>query len=55
VGSYGQVAGEIGKYLRKGCRIFILDVPVAEEDFTHIGRVFDLAAEGVQHAAARRG
>jgi len=55
VGAYGQVAVEIRKYLRKGCRIFILDVPAAEDDLTHIGQVFDLAGEGIRHAVARHG
>jgi alkanesulfonate monooxygenase len=40
VGSYSQVADEVGRYLSAGYRLFILDVPVCEEDLRHIGVVF---------------
>jgi alkanesulfonate monooxygenase len=39
VGSYEQVANEIGRYLSSGYRTFILDVPASEEDLTHIRKV----------------
>lgn len=47
VGSYEQVATEIGRYLAAGYRTFILDVPASEEDLTHVGHVFAEARQTV--------
>jgi len=47
VGSYEQVANEVGRYLAAGYRTFILDVPASEEDLTHIGNVFAEARQMV--------
>ncbi len=44
VGSYEQVGEELGKYVAVGYRTFILDIPANEEEFDHIGVVFDRAA-----------
>jgi alkanesulfonate monooxygenase len=43
VGSYGRVAQEIARYLDRGYRTFILDIPVDRRDLSDIGRVFDVA------------
>lgn len=43
VGSYGNVAAEVANYVGLGYRTFILDIPAAEEEFLHTGRVFELA------------
>jgi alkanesulfonate monooxygenase len=40
VGSYTQVATEVGRYVSAGCTTFILDVPASEKDLHHIGMVF---------------
>ena len=47
VGSYSQVADEVGKYLSAGFRLFIVDVPACEEDLQHIGSVFSQARQMV--------
>lgn len=44
VGSYREVARELGLYLAAGYRTFILDIPTEEQEFEHWRRVFDLAA-----------
>jgi alkanesulfonate monooxygenase len=40
VGSYEQVATELGKYLALGFRTFILDIPSAEDELKHINVTF---------------
>ena len=45
VGSYSRVAGEVARYVAAGYRTFILDIPPDEEELSHIGAVFGLAAE----------
>jgi alkanesulfonate monooxygenase len=45
VGGYEQVAEEIAGYLALGCRTFILDVPLCEEDLQHARIAFDLARD----------
>src|SRR5579871_6084316 len=40
VGSYARVAEEITKYIEVGYRTFICDIPPAQEELFHIGRVF---------------
>jgi alkanesulfonate monooxygenase len=45
VGRYEQVAEELARYLGLGCRTFILDVPVYEEDLQHARIAFDLACD----------
>jgi alkanesulfonate monooxygenase len=45
VGTYEDVAAAIAEYLDLGFRTFIMDVPREEEDFVHIGIVFDRAKE----------
>jgi alkanesulfonate monooxygenase len=44
VGSYQAVAAEIAGYIASGNRTYILDIPAAEEEFIHVGAVFQLAA-----------
>lgn len=46
VGSYEQVANEIGRYLSLGYRTFILDIPWDAEDLQHIRTAFDQAIAG---------
>jgi len=43
VGSYEQVGEELARYLALGCRTFILDVPLCEEDLKHARLAFDFA------------
>ena len=40
VGSYEQVAAELGKYMAQGFRTFILDIPAAAEDLQHTRLAF---------------
>jgi alkanesulfonate monooxygenase len=40
VGNYENVTQELTRYVELGYRTFILDIPAAEEEFEHIGRVF---------------
>jgi alkanesulfonate monooxygenase len=47
VGSYHEVAAEVGRYLTAGYSTFILDIPASQEEFEHIGAVFQLASRGV--------
>jgi alkanesulfonate monooxygenase len=50
VGGYEQVAEELARYLDLGCRTFILDVPMCEQDLQHARIAFDLALNK-SHAA----
>ena len=43
VGSYADVATEIGRYVDLGYSTFILDIPASQEEFEHIGIVFEAA------------
>ena len=43
VGSYGRVAQELARYLDRGYRTFILDIPADADDLQHANRVFDEA------------
>ena len=45
VGSYDRVASELTGYMTAGYRTYILDIPAAEEEFDHTGRVFRLASQ----------
>jgi alkanesulfonate monooxygenase len=44
VGSYGQVAEELARYIAVGFKTFILDIPPSEEELHHIGVVFEQAS-----------
>jgi len=44
VGSYENVADELSRYVELGYRTFILDIPAGEEEFRHIGEVFQAAS-----------
>ena len=44
VGSYDNVADELSRYVELGYRTFILDIPAGEEEFQHIGEVFQAAS-----------
>lgn len=43
VGSYAEVGQEIGQYIDRGNRVFILDVPASEEELDHTACAFDHA------------
>jgi len=43
VGSYASVAEGLARYIGLGYRTFVLDIPPAQEEFAHIGRVFQIA------------
>lgn len=43
VGSYDRVGREISRYVGLGYRTFILDIPTAKEDLSHIRRAFEHA------------
>ena len=45
VGSYDQVSTELEGYLRAGVRTIILDIPKREEDFAHINKALQEAAQ----------
>jgi alkanesulfonate monooxygenase len=45
VGSYEQVATELGKYLGLGFRTFILDIPPAADELKHINVTFTRAQQ----------
>jgi alkanesulfonate monooxygenase len=45
VGTHESVATELARYIAAGYRTYILDIPAAEEEFEHIGAVFQLASE----------
>jgi alkanesulfonate monooxygenase len=44
VGSYEKVAGELARYMEAGFETYILDIPAAQEEFEHIGAVFQEAS-----------
>jgi alkanesulfonate monooxygenase len=44
VGGYDEVARELARYLIAGYWTYILDIPATEEEFEHIGTVFQLAS-----------
>jgi alkanesulfonate monooxygenase len=48
VGSYEQVATELGRYIAVGYRTFILDVPFDREELEHIGATFARAEGAVK-------
>ena len=50
VGSYGDVAEQLGRYVQMGYRSFILDIPDSQEEYRHIGTVF----QTVSRSASRR-
>ncbi|MGZ4416788.1 MAG: LLM class flavin-dependent oxidoreductase [Gaiellaceae bacterium] len=52
VGSYDRVGEELRRYIAKGFRTFILDIPQAEEDFVHIAAVFEAASAPRRQAGA---
>lgn len=45
VGTYERVAREVGDYIAKGYRTFILDIPPSYEELEHTGKVFKRALE----------
>ena len=45
VGSYDTVAAELSRYMELGNRTFILDIPAAEDEFEHTGKVFQIASQ----------
>ena len=45
VGSYDSVAAELARYMECGNRTYILDIPVAEDEFEHTGKVFQIASQ----------
>ena len=47
VGSYDRVAAELGRYMSRGFRTFILDVPHSPEELAHISEAFQLARAAV--------
>jgi alkanesulfonate monooxygenase len=47
VGSYSQVAHEVGRYVGSGVGLFILDVPASGEELDHISRVMSRASRRV--------
>jgi alkanesulfonate monooxygenase len=47
VGSYAQVAAELARYIGAGYRTYILDIPAAQEELEHAGKVFRLALRSV--------
>ena len=52
VGSYARVSDEIGGYLERGFRTFILDIPPSQEELLHAGRAFRRAAQTTLSPAA---
>jgi len=50
VGDYEQVGEELARYLALGCRTFILDVPLREQDLRHARIAFDLACDKMRIA-----
>jgi alkanesulfonate monooxygenase len=47
VGSYEEVAEEVSRYIHRGYRSFILDIPPSKEELDHIQVVFEYAKRGV--------
>jgi alkanesulfonate monooxygenase len=54
VGSYENVARVLAGYMRAGYKTYILDIPAAEEEFEHIGCVFEQATARVKREEAQR-
>lgn len=52
VGDYDAVTAEVVRYLRQGCRTFVLDIPADEEEIGHTGVVFDRARAQMKNSAA---
>lgn len=48
VGSYEETATAVAAYMDLGYRTFILDIPANEEEFQHIGTVFQTASRGAR-------
>jgi len=46
VGSYGEVADEVARYMRAGFKSFILDIPPTQEELSHTQAVFAHALKG---------
>lgn len=46
VGSYGQVADEVTRYVKAGHTKFILDIPPSKEELHHTAEVFDHVTNG---------
>jgi len=55
VGSYGEVRGEVSKYIREGFQTFILDVPPSREELHHMVIVFDDATKTIGPDIETRG
>ena len=51
VGSYAQVAEELGAYIAAGYRTFVLDIPPSREELEHTGTVFEMASAQAQPGA----
>ncbi len=47
VGSYERLAAELARYIAAGYQTYILDIPAAEEELAHAGKVFRLALRSV--------
>jgi alkanesulfonate monooxygenase len=45
VGSYAEVAAELARYMALGNRTYILDFPVAEDEFEHTSKAFQIASQ----------
>ncbi len=45
VGSYARVAAELARYMDRGARTFILDVPLHPDDLRHANHCFELVRE----------
>ncbi|MGH9559505.1 MAG: LLM class flavin-dependent oxidoreductase, partial [Bryobacteraceae bacterium] len=52
VGSYESVAREVARYVSAGYKTYILDIPASEEEFEHIGNVFNAATSAVTSGAS---
>lgn len=53
VGSYDRAGDELRRYIAKGFRTFILDIPQAEEDLVHVAAAFEAATGPPSRVAAR--
>jgi alkanesulfonate monooxygenase len=47
VGNYEEVADELSRYIRSGYHTFILDIPPAREELSHVRAAFDHASRAV--------
>ena len=47
VGDYDRVASEVGNYIDKGFRTFILDIPPSYEELEHTSIVFERALQRI--------